>query len=789
MENNPKTDNYHFKEIEILKKENAKLKKDKDFFQVIAESAIDNIAITTFDLKAKYLYVSPSTTKILGYIPEEMLGKSFFDFIHPQDKKVLLPLIRKYIEKTVKSFLIVGDPDITETIEFRFKSKTGNWREMQSKVTFLGKNLLAITRDITEQKKIQEGLYRSEKIFRELFEKSGDAILIIENGHFVNCNNETIRMLKYKNKNEFLNSHPSQLSPPQQPDGRESLEKANEMMNIALKNGTHRFEWDHKKSTGEVFPVEVLLTAISNEPTNKVIHTVWRDITERKKTEAALYETEEIFSRFMDNSPIYVFFKDENIRAIRLSKNYEELLGKPIDELIGKNMNDLFPSELAKKMVDEDMRILKEGIEITVEEELNSRLYSTTKFPIFIEGKPTCLAGFTIDITENKKAEKDIKKALKKAKESDRLKSSFLANMSHEIRTPMNGILGFSNLLKQPNLTGDEQQKFIDIIEKSGERMLNIINDLIDISKIESGQMEVQLSEININNQIEYIYTFFKPEVEKKGIRFLFNNPLPAKEAMVYTDNEKLYAILTNLVKNAIKYTESGTIKIGYQKTDGFFEFYVNDTGLGIPKEMHKTIFDRFVRADVADKRAIQGAGLGLSISKAYVEMLGGKIWMKSELGVGTKFYFTIPCSEKMKQIEPSDKNSSDSGANKNQSKKLKILIVDDETNSDLLLTAVLKNIQKETLHAKTGKEAIDIFEKYPDIDLILMDIRMPEMNGYVATRKIRENNKEVVIIAQTAFAIRGDKEKAMEAGCNDYISKPIKKEILLELIGNYFKE
>jgi len=207
----------------------------------------------------------------------------------------------------------------------------------------------------------------------------------------------------------------------------------------------------------------------------------------------------------------------------------------------------------------------------------------------------------------------------------------------------MNGILGFSELLKEPGLSGDQQQEYIRIIEICGARMLNIINDIIDISKIESGLMTVNKKDTNINEEIEFIYIFFKPEVEEKGMQFLFKNTLSNKESTIKTDSEKLNSILTNLVKNAIKYSNEGTIEFGYIKKDTIIEFYVKDTGIGIPKDRQLAIFERFIQADIADKMAQQGAGLGLSISKAYVEILGGKIWVESEEGIGSTFYFTLP--------------------------------------------------------------------------------------------------------------------------------------------------
>ena len=405
---------------------------------------------------------------------------------------------------------------------------------------------------------------------------------------------------------------------------------------------------------------------------------------------------------------------------------------------------------------------------------------------------------------EKEKRAAELIVAKEHAEESDRLKSAFLANMSHEIRTPMNGILGFADLLKQADLSGEEQQEYIKIIEKSGARMLNIINDIVNISKIEAGQMEVYLSKSNINEQINFIYTFFKPEIEKKGIQFLVKKSLPDEKANITTDREKIFAILTNLIKNAIKFTTDGTIEFGYEIVsmihESLIQFYVKDTGMGIPKDRQEAIFERFIQADIADKMALQGAGLGLSITKAYVELLGGKIWVNSEKenlpaalpadrhgkAGGSVFYFTIPFNTKTQEkriIETPTAGEFDG----NQLKKLKILIVEDDPTSFKLISIVTKKYCKELLRATTGIEAVEICSNNPDIDLIFMDIQMPEMNGYEATRKIRKFNKEVIIIAQTAFFLSNDRKLILKSGCNDYISKPIFKDELVALVQKYF--
>ena len=297
--------------------------------------------------------------------------------------------------------------------------------------------------------------------------------------------------------------------------------------------------------------------------------------------------------------------------------------------------------------------------------------------------------------------------------------------------------------------------------------------------------MEVSISETNINEQIEYIQAFLIPEAERKSIRIFLHYSLPPIDAIIKTDREKIYAILTNLVKNAIKFTNKGFIEVGCEKKGKFLEFHVKDTGVGIPEVQKEIIFERFRQGSDSLIRNYEGAGLGLSISKAYVEILGGKIWVESEYGKGSTFYFTIPCNTERleevavktfvseKQVKPPVRN-------------LKILIVDDDEASQLYLSMAVKMYGNEIVIAGTGIQAIEMCHKNPDIDLILMDIKMPEMDGFEATRNIRQFYHEVIIIAQTAFSLTGDREKAIQAGCNDYISKPIKKDELGDMIQKY---
>jgi signal transduction histidine kinase/CheY-like chemotaxis protein len=468
--------------------------------------------------------------------------------------------------------------------------------------------------------------------------------------------------------------------------------------------------------------------------------------------------------------------KEKEKRAAELVIANKELVHQ--SELKGKRAAELVIAN--KELVFQNKEKAKRAAEVIIANKalvLQNELKEKRAAELIIANKELAYQN-----REKEKRAAELIKAKEQAEKADHLKSAFLANMSHEIRTPMNGILGFANLLKMPNLSGEEQQEYIKIIEESGKRMLNIINDVVSISKIEAGLMEVYLRESNINEQIKYIYTFFKPEAEAKGITLSFKNSLPDKDAIITTDREKLYAILTNLVKNAIKYTEKGEIEIGYTKKGKQLEFYVKDTGVGIDEDRQAIIFERFIQADISDEKAFQGAGLGLAISKAYVELLAGKISMKSEKGKGSTFYFTLPYHNEIKEEKESviDTITKEIGT---PLKELKTLIVDDDEISKRLLGTIIGQRSKKVLYAKNGLEAVEVFRKNPDIDLILMDMKMPIMDGYEATRQIRQINKKSFIIAQTAFSLEGDKEKAIGAGCDHFISKPINQAELLALI------
>ncbi len=510
-----------------------------------------------------------------------------------------------------------------------------------------------------------------------------------------------------------------------------------------------------------------------------------------------LFDNEEHYRYLFESNPQPMWIYDINsLNFIEINNAAVHHYGYSREEFLGMTIKDIRPKDEIDALLNNikqrnnpysasgEWRHLKKNGEIIFVEITSHALTINGHIARYVMVK---------DITLQNRAINDLIIAKEHAEESDKLKSAFLANMSHEIRTPMNGIFGFTELLKTPGLSYEMQQKYINAIQKGGGRLLNIINDILDISKIEAGVIQADIKAFNIKEQIEFIYTFFKPEVEKKGLQFLVKNTSLEEDLIIESDSEKIYAILSNLLKNAIKFTNKGLIIFGYERKEEYLEFYIKDTGIGIPKSRQESIFERFMQEDISGKMALQGAGLGLSITKAYVELLGGKIWVESEVenlaigkAGGSTLYFTIPYTENP-IIETNDQKSLFSDNNGKQLGNLKILIAEDDEASSIFLSILVEEFSSEILMAKNGLETVEIYKNNPDIDLILMDIQMPYLNGYEATSQIRELNKNVVIIAQTAYALSSDRQNVIDAGCNDYISKPISMSVLTTLIRNYF--
>ncbi|MCD4833622.1 MAG: response regulator [Bacteroidales bacterium] len=381
-----------------------------------------------------------------------------------------------------------------------------------------------------------------------------------------------------------------------------------------------------------------------------------------------------------------------------------------------------------------------------------------------------------------------LKIAKEKAEESSKLKSAFLANLSHEIRTPMNGINGFSKLLCAPNLNEENKKLYTKLIQQSSEQLLSIINDILDISKIETGQIEIRKNAISINELLSSLYKSFLVDARIKNVDLSYTKTLSDDQCIILLDENKIMRILSNLINNALKFTKEGYVEFGYLLKNNFLEFFVKDTGIGISPEDQDKIFERFRQLEFSLSRNYGGTGLGLSISKELVNLLGGEIWVNSELNklpdekaVGSVFYFTIPY-EQVKDVYV--KKEQDGIAEFPDWSKFTILIAEDEKSNLLYLQEVLNVTDVKLFHARNGEEAVQICKDNDNIDLVLMDVKMPIMNGFEATKAIKRIKPKLPIIAQTAYAMAGDRNKALQLGCDDYISKPTNDFELIKIIG-----
>ena len=600
--------------------------------------------------------------------------------------------------------------------------------------------------------------------------------------------------------------------------------KRQEFLQIIKKQGwVENFEYEAKRKDGKHIWLSMTARVSSEEDDNDfIIDGYTSDITDRKQSEynlqiknneleaaeeelrASNEELQEtiqkleeqkdeldVYKRMVESSEDMMAVVDADYNYICVNSTYlkyyklkhEVVIGNKAREIVGDNNFE----ETVKPNLDRCLKGETVQYEMVREfPEFGMVYLDIIYYPLKKDGRIEGVVSAIRDITERKKAEEELITAKEKAEESDRLKSAFLANMSHEIRTPMNGIIGFSQMLQEKELPREKQMKFLDIIHTRTRQLLNVINDLVDVSKIEANQLSINIEHFNLNDLMLEFYSTYKNQLEnrEKGhIQLKKDLGLDDQVSYIESDFLRIRQIMDNLLNNAIKFTDEGTIEFGYNLRDeNTLIFFVKDTGMGIPPDKQDLVFDRFRQVDETMNRGHEGTGLGLAITKSLIALLGGEIWVESKEGEGSIFYFTLPYkSQNTAKMEETGKSE----AEYNWKSKTMLVVEDDPTSLEFL-KEVLEPMGSELILKQSGEEGYQAFRNNTDIDLILMDIRLPDISGMEIIKRIRETNNQVKIIAQTAHAMGDDRSLCLQAGADDYIAKPIKIDNLLKMMNQY---
>src|SRR6056297_2311333 len=768
------------------------------------------------DNQMKVTYFNEAAEELLGKKRDEVINRHIFEAF-PEAKNSVFE--EKYLQAL-------------KTKEFiRFETYFGiapyeDWYDVRV-YPFEG-GISVFFQVTTERKKAEEALKKSEEKFKTLFNSASDSIFIHDfKGNIIEVNDFACKKLNYS-RDELLKLTPKKLT-----TSKNSKKFDAELQRI-IDNGFSSYETAHITKDGKVLQVDINSTLIEYYGKKAVLKTA-RDITERKKAERELLIKNRISNSFInsDHDDFYKYILDIFREVFESHYGYfgyinEEgnLVSPSLTRDVWKqcqveNKSIVFPKNKWAGLWGES---LKKQKTLYQNKNLNPpkghvELKSAIAAPIMLKNSligQISLAnkkdGFSEDDKElinnlcdyiapllhskmqEEKYKNNLLEAKEKAEESDKLKSAFLANMSHEIRTPMNGIIGFTELLRTNRVTKEKEKQFLDIIDKRSKHLLQLINDIIDISKIEANQLKIEKELFSVNDFLNDLYDVYKNELHNRGkqnVQLYLKNDLNTNNLKINSDETRVKQILTNLLSNAIKFTDAGSIVFGIKKEKkGSVTFFVEDTGMGIPEEKKEEIFNRFQQVENLGTKKYGGVGLGLSISKSLTDLLGGEIWVESEEGKGSRFAFTIPVKENHSEKgEPKIDNNKERFKTKFYWENEKVLIVEDDPVSQDFIKEILSPANLNIIVKKNGGEALETFENTDDIKLILMDIQLPDMSGLEVTRKIREKNKKIPIIAQTAFAMAEDREKAIKAGCNDYVTKPLNSNRLLNLIDGFLKK
>jgi PAS domain S-box-containing protein len=722
--------------------------------------------------------------EMLGYSKEELTGTFIGNYLTESSLvklKERFPLFKQrgWVKDADFEMITRSGSIVSVLINGRIqKNEQGNFKATHCILT-----------NITERQKTEDALQVSEMKFKHIVQASPMGMHMYElqkNGKlvFTGANPAANRILG-TNHDQFIGKSIEEAFP-----GLIQTEVPDRYRDIA-RNGstwhTEQIEYNEGAIRG-AFEV----VAFQTQPGNMV--TLFNDITQRKKTEAALLESEErlSFALTATNDGIWDYKPLEN--KLFWSPRYYSMLGYEPEEFPAsyENWRQLVhPDDLSN--IERALTDCMEGkSDYYIEEGRLKNKHGGYQWMLIrgkvierdVSGKVLRMSGTHVDITERKIIYNELLKAKERAEESDRLKSAFLANLSHEIRTPMNAILGFTDLLINPELSFKQKNNYIEIIHKSGNHLLSIISDIIEISQIDTGQITVHPAPVNIDQLIANLYEQLRVTIPANKPVELKIDPVSGDNgSLIITDEVKLQQILTNLVANAIKFTDTGMISMGFHYiSKDEIEFTVQDTGIGIDEKYHKMIFERFCQVDGDQAIKQGGSGLGLAISKAYVNMLGGKIWVQSELNKGSRFSFTIPAVKPVPDEKPA-KTTARAVKREKVDCLGQILIAEDDEYNYLFLKKVLSDTGYHLLRAHNGKEAIDICASNNDICMVLMDIKMPVMNGLDAARHIKKLKPLLPLLAQTAYALEMDRKQIEQAGFSGHIIKPIEIEKLLDMI------
>lgn len=637
--------------------------------------------------------------------------------------------------------------------------------------------VLIMCRDITERVATQRQL----EVFKSVLDKVSDSIFAVaEDGTLVYANKQFIEEYGVMQELGTQKIYDLRVSMADKEAWEQKLQMIRDHEGSLAYRAAY-IPYGHTKER-----VHQVSTFLIRENNQELTWFFTQDITDVIKKRDELRELNLLLDGILNNIPVYLFVKDpeDDFRYLYWNKAFADHSGIPASKAIGHTDYEIFPVHGdAEKFRQDDLELLQTHKRIDMQETYLSangeaRIVQTLKALVPMEGRKPLLIGISWDITNLQNIEQELIKARIKAEQSDRLKSAFLANMSHEIRTPLNAIVGFSQLLPSAETT-EEKKLYSGIINQNSDILLQLINDILDLSKIEAGTLEYIKRPMNLGEVCRTIYTVHKERV-KEGVTLVFDNE--EEDLLMEGDQNRIMQVITNFLTNASKFTYEGEIRFGFGRMDKDIRVYVKDTGIGIEPEKVDHIFERFVKLN----SFAQGTGLGLSICRMIIEKIGGEIGVTSELGKGSTFYFTIPYEETGEHGKFFKESKVVSKGNTvNRVQQIKKILVAEDVESNFILLKNLIGREYTLLWAKDGVEAIEMYKQYQP-DLILMDVKMPRMDGLEATHIIRSYSKEIPIIALTAYAFEADKELALEMGCNDFVTKPISERTLRKALDKY---